>query len=330
MPDERTPAGAPAREAAGPALADLQRELYDLITAPEGVAKRLAELGRAPGDLEAIVRSKGQLSAVERVDVYANMYFFRILEVLSDEYAKLVRLVGADAFHNLITDYLLACRPAHPSLREAGARLPAYLARHPLAENRPWLPELARLERLRLELFDGPDAELLTFDAVRALPPETLPELAVRAIPCHAVLRTEYAITSLWRALEAGSDPTKTDETPPDETRANEARSEDRGVHPPHDETRSVPADPPPIPEAILIWRQELTVFHRVLDSDEAAFLSLLQQGATFATMCENLAEGAAAQAAAQRAFELLARWLADGILQRISPDSLSAKPASP
>src|ERR1022692_2565876 len=185
-------------------LADVQAQLYDLITAPEGAAKRLAELGRAPRDLETIVRSSGQLSAVERVDVYANMYFFRILEVLADEYAKIVTLVGADAFHNLVTDYLLACRPAHPSLREVGARLPTFLATHPLAEGRPWLAELAQLGRLRLRLFEGPDAEALTLDQIRALPPEALPELTLRAVPCHATLRTEYGILPLWRALEEG------------------------------------------------------------------------------------------------------------------------------
>lgn len=270
----------------GAPLADVQSRLYDLITAPEGVAKRLAELGRTPGDLETVVRSSGQLSAVERVDVYANMYFFRILEVLADEYAKIVILMGADAFHNLVTDYLLACRPAHPSLREVGARLPAFLAAHPLAEGRPWLAELAQLERLRLELFDGPDAEALTLDQVRALPPETLPELALRAIPCHATLCTEYAIAPLWRALEGHA--TKNDY-------AFDA--------------------PPRSAETILVWRQQLTVFHRVVDPDEVDCLALLGDGVTFATICEELLQDAGAEAAARRAFELLARWLHDGVL---------------
>ena len=271
----------------GAPLADVQSHLYDLITAPEGAAKRLTELGRAPDDLETIVRSSGPLSAVERVDVYANMYFFRILEVLADEYAKIVTLVGGDAFHNLVTDYLLACRPAHPSLREVGARLPAYLAHHPLAEDRPWLSELARLERTRLELFDGPDAEALTLDAVRALPPEALPELALRAVRCHALLHTEYAISPLWRALEA-----------------------DRP------EKSPAPHDPPKSPETILVWRQDLTVFNRVLGPDETACLPLLRDGATFAAICEQVLEGAPdAETAARRAFEHLAQWLTDELL---------------
>jgi hypothetical protein len=267
-------------------LADVQAQLYDLITAPEGVGKRLTELGRTPRDLETTVRSSGQLSAVERVDVYANMYFFRILEALGDEYAKIVALMGGDAFHNLVTDYLLACRPAHPSLREVGARLPAYLATHPLGEDRPWLSELARLDRLRLELFDGPDAETLTLDQVRGLPPEALPELALRAVPCHAVLKTEHAIAPLWRGLEQSS---ISDE---------------------------ISGDPPNVPETILVWRQGLTVFHRVLDPDEIACLRLMRDGATFAVVCEQVsAQLADPEVAARRAFELLGRWLEEGVL---------------
>jgi hypothetical protein len=283
MSRERMPSDPRGRPTADVPLAEVQAQLYDLITAPEGAGQRLAELGRAPRDLEAIVRASGRLSAVERVDVYANMYFFRILEVLGDELAKIVRLIGADAFHNLITDYLLAHRPAHASLREVGARLPVYLATHPLTGDRPWLSELARLERLRLELFDGPDAEALTLEMVRALPPASLPDLALRAVPCVATLATEFAIAPLWRALETGGG----------------------AVEP-----------PPKVAGTILIWRQGLTVFHRPLDPDELVCLPLLQAGTTFAAVCERaLAETTDSQAAARRAFELLARWIDDGVL---------------
>jgi hypothetical protein len=276
-------------------LAEVQAELYDLITAPEGAGKRLTELGRAPRDLEGIVRASGRLSAVERVDVYANMYFFRILEVLGDEFAKIVGLIGAEAFHNLLTDYLLAHRPAHPSLREVGARLPAYLVTHPLTGDRPWLAELARLERLRFELFDGPDAQALTLEAVRALPPESLPDLGLRAVPRVATLATEFAIAPLWRALETSA--------------SSEGRSEAGGAVEP----------PRKVAGTILIWRQGLTVFHRPLDADELVCLPLLQEGTTFAAVCERaLADAADSQAAARRAFELLARWIDDGVLAAI------------
>ena len=94
-------------------LAAVQEAVYDLITAPEGVEKRLGEMGCPPRDLESLVKPSVTMSSVERLDVYANMYFYRILDVLRDEYSKVRAVLGDDMFHNLITGYLVECRPAH-------------------------------------------------------------------------------------------------------------------------------------------------------------------------------------------------------------------------
>ena len=245
------------------------------------MAKRLQERGRAPGDLESIVKPTARLSAVARVDIYANMYFYRILDVLRDEYAKVLAALGDEAFHNLVTDYLVACRPAHPSLREAGARLPAFLARHPAAEGRAWVGELARLERTHLELFDGPDAPVLTLDGLRALPPGRLPALSLRAIPCHAVLRNRFAVASAWRALAAG------------------------------ESTAAVPESA----ETLLVWRQGVEVFHRAVEPDEAPLLASLREGVRFDVLCDRLLERVPETEAAARASAILGRWVTDGLI---------------
>jgi hypothetical protein len=263
-------------------LADLQATLYDLITAPEGVGRRLAEFGHAPDDLDFIVKPSETMSSVDRLDVYANMYFYRILDVLREEYSRVLAAVGDAAFHNLITDYLVACRPAHPSLREAGARVPGFLARHALAEGRPWVDELARLERMHLDLFDGPDAETLTMEELRARAPQLLPGLLLRAIPCHAVLRTRFAIAGVWRALGAGE-----------------------------------PVDTvPEVAETLLVWRQGIEVFHRTVGADEVPLLPMLGEGATFGAICERLLEGTPEDQAARRAFEILGGWVRDGMIE--------------
>jgi hypothetical protein len=263
-------------------LAGLEATLYDLITAPEGVAMRLGELGRTPEDLESVVKSSPTMSSVERLDVYANMYFYRILDVLRDEYSRVLAALGDATFHNLITAYLVACRPAHPSLREAGARLPGFVAKHGLAEGRPWVGELAWLERVHLELFDGPDAEVLTIEGLRARAPESLPSLLVRAIPCHAVLRNRFAIAGAWRALGA-------------------RESVDRV---------------PEVAETLLVWRQGIEVFHRVVDADEEPLLPMIRDGVPFDAVCERLLEQVSDERVAIRAFEILGGWVRDGMIE--------------
>jgi hypothetical protein len=277
--------GSRSPPAPAPGLAALQAAIYELITAPQGVASRLLERERE-GDawnLEAMVRPGARMSAVERLDVYANMYFYRILDVLRDEFARTLAVVGDPAFHNLITDYLLDCRPAHPSLREVGARLPGYVAQHPLALSRPWLAELAHLERAHLELFDGPDAKVLTLERIRQLAPESLPELTLCAIPCHAIQHNLFRTSTAWTALEVSP---------------------------------SAAAAPASQPETLVIWRQELAVHHRLADADEAPLLPLLQPpGSAFALVCERLVTGVDASQATERAFALVGRWIIDGLV---------------
>jgi hypothetical protein len=264
-------------------LADVQALFYDLVTAPEDVATTLRQRdGAVAAAVAAEIAGDARLPPESRLDIYGGMYFFRIHDVLRDEAPRAAAVLGEDAFHNLVTDYLRACPPAHPSLREAGARLPAFLAAHPLGVERPWLAELARLERTRLELFDGPDAEALTLDDVRALPPEDLGALALRAIPSHRLLDGRYQTSVSWRSA------------PP-------------------------AAAPPTGPETLLVWRPGLEVQHRVVAPDEASWLRRLSSSPlSFGELCEALVpETDALEAAAARDFALVARWLADGLLAR-------------
>ena len=220
-----------------------------------------------------------RLSAVARLDIYANMYFFRIRDVLRDEYPKTVIQLGDDGFHNLVTDYLAACPPDHPSLREAGARLPAFLVAHAPARDRPWLAELARLERARLELVDATDAATVALAELEQIPPERFGALRLRLVPSHALLENQFAIAPLWRA----------DEPPPE--------------------------PPAPTTETLLVWRRrDLDIYHRAVDAEEAACLQRLgREDVAFEDLCLKLAEGRTDEVAAARAFELVARWAADG-----------------
>src|SRR6202046_37111 len=129
-------------------LEQLQSLLYRLITAVSGVAEGLAaepDLG-ATG-LDALVLGDDRLSAEARVDIYANMYFYRILDVLKEDFPATLAVLGDDNFHNLVTGYLLEYPPTEPSLYYCGQHLAAYLRDHPLREGAPFIAALAAVER---------------------------------------------------------------------------------------------------------------------------------------------------------------------------------------
>ena len=102
-------------------LKELESLLYRLITAPSGVAEGLAaERDLGAGGLDAIVLGDDRLSAEARVDIYANMYFYRILDALKEDFPATLAVLGDDNFHNLVTGYLLEYPPTEPSISHCG------------------------------------------------------------------------------------------------------------------------------------------------------------------------------------------------------------------
>jgi hypothetical protein len=271
----------------GPSLAELQRRFFELVTGPEGVAEELAARGIPERELRAIIAGDARASAVERLDVYANMYFFRILDVLRADYPKLVAVLGDDAFHDLATDYLQAHPSRHPSLRFVGAALPAFVARHALAAERPWLGELAALEWARVDVFDRADAEVLAREALANVAPEDFAAIGLAPVPACALVPAAFAVEDPWRAAEAGDAPT----APP---RAAEGH-------------------------AVMVWRRGVVVHHRAVEGAERRALELVLPGTTFGALCASLGAslGSDEEAAAFGA-RCLAQWLADELLAQL------------
>jgi hypothetical protein len=272
--------------------------MFALITAPEGVEKGLAELGVSREELARVIAGDGRASAIERLDVYANMYFFRILEVLRGYFPRLLAALGDDAFHDLVTDYLLRHPSRHPSLRYVGRHLPAFVRAEGPGRARPWLAELAALEWARLDVFDRADDPLLSREALAALAPEAFAELPLALIGAHELVPARHAIELVWR--EAGADAA------------------------PASGPAAAPSDPPLAGDgpALLVWRRGAEVFHRRLPSAEQRALALVGAGGagagvSFGALCAALAADAGSdEEAAGQAAALLGRWLADELLR--------------
>lgn len=277
-----------------PALRPLQMLFWRLIAAPEGTAKGAAALRRegalAGEDLSFLIRPDERLDAAERLDVYADMYFYRLRDCLREDFPKLEAVLGAAHFHNLVTDYLLVHPSTHFSLRELGRAVPDFLASHALAGEFADVADLARLEWARVDVFDETDAVALTRDELLekgSAAPETF---GFGLVPATRLLRLVPSTVPLWKRLEDGGD-----EAPVDGT----AQAE-RG--------------------AALVWRKGNAVCHRSLAADEALCLDALRAGPfTLARLAELVLRaqppGTSAEDVPPRLAALLERWSADEIL---------------
>src|SRR5260370_23614638 len=160
-------------------------------------ASRVVEGLAAEGDLgatglDAIVLGDNRLSAEARVEIYANMYFYRILDSLKEDFPATLVVLGEDNFHNLITGYLLEYPPTEPSISYCGRHLAEYLRDHPLCEGAPFIADLVKLERASLEAFVGPDGAAMDPDALRAIAPEEWPALKLGIHPSAQILALDW------------------------------------------------------------------------------------------------------------------------------------------
>jgi len=293
-----------------PGLEKTESLFWALVTAPEGVRPGLDELVRrgaaAPGDLDALIDDGANMTPADRLDIYANMYFFRLLDCLKEDFPKLHEALGPGRFHNLMTDYLLACPSRHPSLRYVGERLPQFLVRHPLGGESPALADLAGLEWARADLFDAADAAPLTREHLASLPQDEAGDIHLRLVPAFTMLVLDHDAPRLWGEL---NDRIK--------ARAAAAAAAHDGPTCLHDAA----ADAPPLPEAaprrtrVRVWRQGFAIFHRPIADDEASSLEAIRAGEPLGRVAQRLSAGRTEAQATDLVGRMLQSWLDDGLL---------------
>jgi Putative DNA-binding domain len=265
-----------------PGLGELQRIFYRLITAPSGVVEGLAaEKNLPPQGIGALVRGDARASAIERIEIYASMYFYRLLDAIKEDFPATLAVLGQIHFHNLITGYLAVYPPCDPSINEASRDLAEFAAKAPSLAKWAFIADLIRLERAIVEVFLGPDARSLGPEAVIAIPPTRWPSLRISVHPALRVLSSEWRVEEIVHALE-----------------------------------REQPlADPERRPAAILVWRSNYSVNYRPLDELERTALSMIRSGFSFGDVCETAASHGGDYATPGAMSQMLSRWLADGLL---------------
>lgn len=246
-------------------LSDLQGLLHGRIT------------GTVPGrdeELREHVLPRPPLDSLERVEIYARMYLFRLADAVAEDVPHTARILGHDAFVEAVRDYLRENPSRSPDIGQVGRHFGAWLrSRDGL---RPDLPDLALLERARSEVRTASDAPVAGAAALQSLPPEALPGARFLFSPSLRILRLQHDVRPLWDALEA------------------------EGEAP----------EPVPAPTTLVVWRQEFKVFHTGLSESEVGALMVAREGGSLEDICATFAHE---PDPAQAAFKVVLSWFADG-----------------
>lgn len=210
-----------------------------------------------------------------RLAVYSDAYRLRLIEALEANYPVLAQLLGADQFTLLSRRYLDSYPSQHFSIRWFGHRLAEFAA--VAYGDSPWLVELARWEWATAHAFDAADATPMTADDLAGTTADQWPTLKFRPQPSLQRLQLTTNIVAIVKA--------------------------------------SVAEQALPVPEQShatewCLWRHDLAVRYRSLDSIEAAAIDAVINGATFGELCERLAAQLPTDDVPLRAASYLKQWL--------------------
>jgi len=151
-----------------PSLRELQQWLKWMITDPRGVSEALNEptpniekyknryISPTASFFEIIVSDR--ISSFDRLDIYAEGYFSRILDVLSETFSRTRKAVGEDFFTMLTAQYLKAYPSKFSSIDEVGKHFSRFLYETESERLPLWVCDLANFEWNWVESFYAREA----------------------------------------------------------------------------------------------------------------------------------------------------------------------------
>lgn len=211
-----------------PELSVVQRWFQAVVSHPNGIddgieserANDLIPLSRE--ELEQIVTRSNRVPARDRLAIYANAYYARLIECMGNSFPILKRTLGEQVFNGFAFGYLQKYPSSSYTLGQLGCKFAHYLD-----ETRPdrnssvrtdgtasvnwpdFLVDLATLEWAIDEVFDGPGIEgkqRLEIGDLQDIAPEQWADAVLRTVPCLRLLQFRYPVSAYYTAMRQTAD----------------------------------------------------------------------------------------------------------------------------
>ncbi|MGB6687651.1 MAG: DNA-binding domain-containing protein [Terracidiphilus sp.] len=246
-------------------LEQLQREMAAAVMRPLTVGEEMHSVapdGRPMSDVAAaFIAPNSRLTAFERLEIYNRQYWFRVLDMLAQDFPALRAVVGSRAFEALSIAYLNEHPSRSFSLRNLGSKMVEWLSANPqYAGRRHRLAvDVARIEWAFVETFDSAEREPLTLDQIA-----TLDGGSRLALQTHVqLLALDYAADDLVLGLH----------------KRDKRQTSEAGVK--EDEVPAAPAKLPKLrrkPTWVAAHRVENSVYYRRLAREEFFTLDAIRR----------------------------------------------------
>lgn len=201
----------------------IQRWMQAVITHPMGVEAGVvsdaaqAEIDVDAAGLEDVILPSSKLASNDRIRVYADAYYGRLVDCLTEEFPVLVAAMGEDTFSSFAFEYLQNYPSRSYTLAALGSHFPLFLEQHrpdrdpanpdqqPPVDWPDFMIGLARLEWTIAEVFDAPGVEgepILSVDDLKQMPPSSWPTAKLEPVVCLRLLQAKYPVNAYFTTMK--------------------------------------------------------------------------------------------------------------------------------
>lgn len=201
-------------------------------------------------------RSSDDSARWNRLENYFQGYRLRLRAAVKENFPALHAVLGDSEFENLCEVYFRCQPPSTFTLRDAGDRLPVFLAQCDPYSSQLALSQLAQFEWALRYAFDAADVPHLKHAQLADIAAESWPSLVFELHPTIRRLKLDFNVVDIWR----------------------EASQQNSSEFP-------APLRGPAI--EWVVWRREFKVLFRPVSSDEVMLLECIEAKVPFVALCE-------------------------------------------
>jgi Putative DNA-binding domain len=147
---------------------------------------------------------KGQIE--RRYAVYRNNVTAGLVRALEENFPVVRKLLGEEYFAGFVRDFAQSHPPQSPLMFQYGSNFPQALECSEDLSGYPYLADVAQLEILWRESYYAADATSLTADALASVDPENLFDCRFKMHPAARLIRSPFAIHSIFAANKPGAE----------------------------------------------------------------------------------------------------------------------------
>lgn len=223
--------------------------------------------------------------ANERLFIYKDAYYIRLIDALEKNYPGVLALLGPCAFDKMASLYINERPSRHFSINEFGKSIPEFLSETEPYKNRGELAEMAQFELALDTAIHILEAPVLAPESFMQITPESWPQVRIKPHPSAQILYFRWNVPEIWQ---------------------------------PAYEKQSLPELKETGPTPWLIWQKNINTFYVMLNAQDVFIMEAMKKNLCVAEICEGLCEWLDEGEVAPYLVKTTMNWLHDKLLSQL------------